>query len=543
MHGVSTPDAGRPAVVDGTDFDRRRAGQQGWGAMRVGTTGTTEAAGRAGTPGRRATHRLVRVLGAGVAAAALAACANVPAEPGATATLDTGTSAASSGGQADPGLPERLAAEVSADAAYAHLQELERIADANDGNRAVGTSGYDASVDYVVGELRAAGYEVQTPSFDVRTFTSNDARLTVADAPVPTEVLSFSPATPPGGLTAPLSVRARAPQDPTPGCEAEDYAGMPAGAIAVVERGVCPFGQKSQLAGAAGAGAVIIVNTEDAALPATLEDTPEVVPTASVTRSAGAGLQDGQQATLLLDTTIEQQTSRNVIAETTTGDPDRVLVAGAHLDSAPEGAGINDNGSGSAALLEVAQKLGPAPPAGQQVRFAWWGAEEIGLVGATKYVEGLSEPDLARIALYLNFDMVASPNPAYLVYDGDDSDGLGGQAGPPGSETAERVLTDALVAAGVPGPEGTAFDGRSDYGPFIDAGVPAGGLFTGAEKQKTPEQAEKWGGTAGQSFDPCYHTACDRLTNIDRTALDRNLTAMGSAIGRFAVDLTGVPAR
>ncbi|GAA1401527.1 M28 family metallopeptidase [Pseudonocardia kongjuensis] len=480
------------------------------------------------------------MLGAGITAAALAACANVPAGPGAAATLDTGAAGA---GQADPGLPERLAAAVSADAAYAHLQEFERIADANDGNRAVGTSGYDASLDYVVGELREAGFEVQTPSFDVRTFTSNDARLTVADAPVPTEVLSFSPATPPGGLTAPLSVRARTPQDPTPGCEAEDYAGMPAGAIAVVERGVCPFGQKSQLAGAAGAGAVIIVNTEDAALPATLGDTPEVVPTASVTRSAGEGLQDGQQATLLLDTTIEQQTSRNVIAETTTGDPDRVLVAGAHLDSAPEGAGINDNGSGSAALLEVAQQLGATPPAAQKVRFAWWGAEEIGLVGAARYVEGLSDEDRARIALYLNFDMVASPNPAYLVYDGDDSDGLGGEPGPPGSDTAERVLTEALVAAGVTGPEGTAFDGRSDYGPFIDAGIPAGGLFTGAEEQKTPEQAQKWGGTAGQSFDPCYHTACDRLTNIDRTALDRNLTAMGSAIGRFAVDLSGVPAR
>ncbi|ANY10099.1 amidohydrolase [Pseudonocardia sp. HH130630-07] len=453
------------------------------------------------------------------------------------------TEDAASAGQADPGLPDRLAGAVSGDGAFAHLQELERIADANDGNRAIATPGYDASIDYVSGKLREAGYEVQTPSFDVRTFTAGDARLTVADAPVPTEVLSFSPATPPGGLTAPLSIRPKAPQDTGSGCEAADYTGMPAGAIAVVERGTCPFGQKSQLAGAAGAVAVIVTNTEDAALSATLGETTDVIPTAGVQKTAGAALRDGQQATLLLDTTIQQQTSRNVIAETSTGDPNRVVMAGAHLDGVPEGAGINDNGSGSAALLEVAQKLGSAPPAGQKVRFAWWGAEEIGLVGATRYMEALAEPDRAKVALYLNFDMVASPNSAYLVYDGDDSDDLGGEPGPPGSETVERVLTESLVAAGVQGPEGTAFDGRSDYGPFIEAGIPAGGLFTGAEEKKTPEQAQKWGGTAGQSYDPCYHTACDRLTNLDRTALDRNVTAMGASVGRFAVDLTGVPTR
>ncbi|MEJ8280311.1 M28 family peptidase [Pseudonocardia spirodelae] len=504
--------------------------------------------GRASTThggrGRRLGGRTVRVAAAVAATVALAACANAPAAPG---TASLGTSTGSGGGaaaaQADPGLPQRLAAAVGGDGARAELEELQRLADANGGNRAVGTPGYDAAVEHVAGVLRESGFEVSTPAFQVRTFSAGDARLTVAGAPVTTEVLSFSPATAPGGLTAPLSLRPRTPQDTTPGCDAADYAGMPAGAIAVVERGVCPFGQKSQLAGAAGAAAVLVVNTEDAALPATLDDTPGVVPTASVTRTAGAALRDGQQATLLLDTTIQQQSSRNVIAETSTGDPDRVVVAGAHLDSVGEGAGINDNGSGSAALLEIARTLGGAPPVGQKVRFAWWGAEEIGLVGATKYVEGLSETDRARIALYLNFDMVASPNAAYLVYDGDDSDGLGGTAGPAGSDTAERVLTESLVAAGVPGPEGTAFDGRSDYGPFIEAGIPAGGLFTGAEEKKTPEQAQKWGGTAGQSYDQCYHTPCDRLTNIDLTALDRNVTAMASAIGRFAVDLTGVPRR
>ncbi|MFP5069685.1 M28 family metallopeptidase [Pseudonocardia nantongensis] len=519
----------------------------GGGAMRSRATGTpaTGRRGRAERRTRRPGHRLVALLATGAVVVALAACADRPAEPGAVASVGPDDGAGTSAGPApgvDPGLPQRLAGAVSGESALAHLQELERIADRHGGNRAVGTPGYDASVDYVAGALRDAGYDVQTPTFQVRTFTPGDARLSVGGTPTPTEVLGFSPATPPGGLTAPLSVRPRSPQDPTPGCEAGDYAGMPRGAIAVIERGSCEFGQKAQRAGAAGAVAMIVTNTEDAALPGTVGEWPDVVPSAAVTRTVGQGLQDGQQATLLLDTTLKQQASRNVLATTTTGDPNRTVMAGAHLDSVPEGAGINDNGSGSAALLETALKLGPAPPAGQQVRFAWWGAEELGLIGATKYVESLSPEDARRIALYLNFDMVGSPNAAYLALDGDDSDNEGAGPGPAGSGEIERVLAESLAGTGVRA-EGTDFDGRSDYGPFIEAGIPAGGLFTGAEGVKTPEQAQTWGGTAGQPYDPCYHTACDRMTNIDRTAFDRNTTAMASAIGRFAVDLTGVPTR
>lgn len=490
-----------------------------------------------------------RVL-AGVAAVAttvaLTACADEPAGPGIAAppgagSSDGGAADGRNATAADPTLPRRLAAAASGENALTHLQELERIADRNGGNRAIGTPGYDASVDYVAGVLRRAGYDVTTPSFDVRSFSVQDQRLTVAGAAVESSVLSFSPATPPGGVTAPLAVIA---QDATSGCEAADFAAMPRGAIAVMLRGTCPFGQKSQLAGQAGAVGAIVVNTEDAPLPATLGDTPGLIPTTSVTRSAGQSLagRPGQPATLLLATTLQQQTSRNVLAQTRTGDPNRVVMAGAHLDSVPEGPGINDNGTGSAALLEIAQKLGASPPAGQSVRFAWWGAEEIGLVGSTKYVEGLSEPDRKAIAAYLNFDMVGSPNAGYLAYDGDNSDGVGAGPGPAGSAVVEQVLVDGLGSVGVRA-QGTDFDGRSDYGPFIESGIPAGGLFTGAEEPKTPQQAQAWGGTAGQPFDPCYHAKCDRLSNVDRTAFDRNIDAMALGIGRFAVSLDGVPAR
>lgn len=485
---------------------------------------------------RSMTRRVLAVLAAGVTTAVLAACADAPAGPGGTAPPAGNASAAP-----DPTLPRRLTEQVSGSSAVAHLQELERIADQNRGTRAVGTPGYDASVDYVAGELRRAGFDVSTPSFDVRTFSVQDQRLTVGGAPVPSSVLSFSPATPPGGVTAPLAVLA---QDPTSGCEPADFATMPRGAIAVMRRGTCPFGQKSQLAGAAGASGAVVVNTDDAPLSATLGDTPGVIPTTAVTRSAGAALagRNGARATLLLATTLQQRSSRNVLAQTRTGDQNRVVMAGAHLDSVPEGPGINDNGSGSAALLEIAQKLGASPPAGQAVRFAWWGAEELGLVGSTKYVEGLSDADRKKIALYMNFDMVGSPNAGYLAYDGDNSDNEGAGPGPAGSQVVEKVLVDGLGSVGVRA-EGTDFDGRSDYGPFIAAGIPAGGLFTGAEERKTPAQAQAWGGTAGQPYDPCYHSACDRLTNVDRIAFDRNIDAIATGIGRFAVSLDGIPPR
>jgi Zn-dependent M28 family amino/carboxypeptidase len=156
-------------------------------------------------------------------------------------------------------------------------------------------------------------------------------------------------------------------------------------------------------------------------------------------------------------------------------------------------------------------------------------------------VQGLSEADRLRIALYLNLDMVASPNAAYLAYDGDNSDNVGAGPGPEGSATVERVLLEQLAAAGVAA-SGTDFDGRSDYGPFIAVDIPSGGLFTGAEEVKTPEQAQRWGGTAGQPYDRCYHQACDRIDGIDRTALDRNVDAVAGTIARFALSTEGIPA-
>ncbi|MEV0701275.1 M28 family metallopeptidase [Saccharopolyspora sp. NPDC050389] len=227
-------------------------------------------------------------------------------------------------------------------------------------------------------------------------------------------------------------------------------------------------------------------------------------------------------------------TTYNLLAETPGGDANRVVMFGAHLDSVSRGAGINDNGTGSAAILQAAlDYAGSGATPKNKLRFAFWGAEEQGLVGSSHYVQNLPEAERGKIVAYLNFDMVGSPNAGYFTYDGDDSDGEGAGPGPEGSAEIEKLLNDALAAAGV-ATEGTDFDGRSDYGPFIEVGIPAGGTFTGAEDTKTPEQAEKWGGQAGQAYDSCYHQSCDTITNVDQQALDRNFQAIATAVKTYA---------
>ncbi|HLL35949.1 MAG TPA: M28 family metallopeptidase [Streptomyces sp.] len=221
-------------------------------------------------------------------------------------------------------------------------------------------------------------------------------------------------------------------------------------------------------------------------------------------------------------TTVQQftysgATGYNLIADWPGGDPSQVVMAGAHLDSVSSGAGINDNGSGSAAVLETALAVSRAQlQPTKHLRFAWWGAEELGLVGSKYYVNNLPAADRARITGYINLDMVGSPNPGYFVYDDDPA--------------IEKVFKDWYAGIGVPTEIETEGDGRSDHASFKNAGIPVGGLFTGASRTKTSAQAAKWGGTAGQAFDRCYHSSCDTTSNINDTALDRNSDALAHAV-------------
>ncbi|MER6215592.1 M28 family metallopeptidase [Streptomyces sp. NPDC001272] len=447
-------------------------------------------------------------------------------------------------------LAQKLVEEVTARGAYRHLAKFQQIADANGGNRAAGTPGHAASASYVHDTLEKAGYEVSYQDFDIYQAHTRTERTTVlGDQPreLATAAFTFTPSTPAGGLTAPLAL---ARVDETPGCTADDYpAGAFTGKIALVKRGACTFVEKQRAAAAAGAAGVIVYNHSGTTPVRGGFSSPSegVVPSAGITLADGEALAAAAakgevKVRLELDQEHIRKTTRNVIAETRGGRADRVVTVGAHLDSVPEGPGINDNGSGSAGLLEVALKLagegankkgkGPA----NKVRFAWWSAEELGLLGSEHYVAQLSERQKKDIALYLNFDMIASPNPVQFVYDGDDSDKTGAGAGPAGSAQIESLINGFLDRKGRPH-EGSDFDGRSDYGPFIENGIPAGGTFTGAEGIKTAEQAKRYGGTAGAPYDPNYHGAGDTLKNLDLKAFDTNLDVIAYAVGTYAQDL------
>lgn len=437
------------------------------------------------------------------------------------------------------GLRER----VSIDALVAHLSALQDIADDNGGNRAIGTPGYEASVDYVAGVLRAGGFEVQTPEFETRVFEAEQPSLTVGGAAVDADALEFSAGTPAEGVSGPLVV---APADESPGCASADYEGVAVrGAVVLVDRGICPFAQKQDVVAKLGAVALVVANNVDEEkMGGTLgADATGGIPVVSVSKADGARLRAAPgRATVALRARVEIVKSRNVIAQTTTGSTADVVMVGAHLDSVPDGPGINDNGSGVAAVLETAVQLGSAPPVRHAVRFALWGAEEIGIVGSRKYLESLDVERLKDIALYLNFDMIGSPNPGYFTYDGDQSTAVEPGASPPrvpeGSPGIERTLVGYLKSAGKAA-EDTSFDGRSDYDAFTRAGIPAGGLFTGAEQNKTAGQAELWGGTADAPFDPSYHKDTDRLDNVDRDALVINSGGVAFAVGVYAQTFDG----
>jgi aminopeptidase Y len=246
----------------------------------------------------------------------------------------------------------------------------------------------------------------------------------------------------------------------------------------------------------------------------------------------------GLELRMVVDVFRGTATSYNVLAETTTGDPNNTIMVGAHLDSVNQGPGIQDNGSGSAAILETAVQMARVEPR-NKVRFAWWGAEESGLLGSTHYVSNLSQEEVDQITLYLNFDMIGSPNYVFSIYDGDDSDGIGAGPGPDGSAQIEQTFELYYLMLGEPF-KGTDFSGRSDYRPFIEVGIPSGGLFTGAEGIKTHDEVGLWGGTAGEQYDPCYHLACDTFDNISLKSLDVNSDAVAYATLKYAMDTSDV---
>lgn len=460
----------------------------------------------------------------------------------ATAALAMTTVAAGPAQAKNPNNSKKMTQAVTVENVHDHLEEFQAIADANNGNRGAGTSGYEASGAYVEKTLQDAGYETERQYFD---FTFEQVRNTSLTELSPEErsvqhiPMSYSQPTPEGGVTGELVAPTSAI-----GCDAAAWDGVDLSGdddIALVSRGECSFAAKAVAAGEAGAEAVLIYNNVEGDLNGTLGGIePTSAPATGITEAEGQTLLEKMAAgpvvmNFVLDKTIEERETFNVLAETDTGRDDNVVMMGAHLDSVGDGPGINDNGSGTAGILETAVQLGKVNKLNNKVRFAFWGAEELGLLGSNHYVADLQANDpaeLDNIATYLNFDMIGSPNYIIGVYDADESTYEAPVEVPAGSTATEDVLTDYFDSTDQPWVD-TAFSGRSDYSAFINAGVPASGLFTGADGTKTPEQAEIFGGTAGIIYDPNYHTPADDISNIDKEALG----IMSDAIAHSAITL------
>ena len=445
-----------------------------------------------------------------------------------------------------------------------HQAAFQAIADANDdpfypGTRAAGTEGYANSVDYVAGLLKDAGYEV---TLDPVEFEFNFPAVLRQTAPVvatyETGVFSGSGSGTVEGQVIPVDINLVGDRASTSGCQAADFAGIDWSGdadIALIQRGSCNFGTKARNAELAGAEAVIIFNqgnTPDregliVGDATSLDDGTVVshnIPVVGASFADGVALAAPGSTAFVEVLPPETRTDFNVIAELPGTNEDNVVMAGAHLDSVTAGPGIQDNGSGSAALLETALMMAKQTPE-NTLRFAWWAAEELGLIGSTDYVEGLPQAELDRIALYLNYDMVGSPNYIFMVYDADESTfpAPEGVPIPDGSVAIEDLYESYYTLIGEPYDD-TEFSGRSDYQAFIENNIPSGGLFTGAEVVKTAEQAAIWGGIAGEQFDPCYHEVCDTFDNIDLHALDVNSDLIAFAQLTFAYStetVNGVP--
>ena len=434
-----------------------------------------------------------------------------------------------------------------------HLTSFQRIAERNGGNRLAGTSGYDASAGYVARRMRAAGYRVRFQEFSfpfvfdrsppVLRVVGAATRSFRAERDYTTLGYSGSGAVEARVVAVDLLVPSPGPNASTSGCEASDFNGFPKGAVALLQRGTCFFREKLANAVAAGASAVIVFNEGNpgrrAVFAATLGAPQASIPGLAASFELGDELRDsvrdgptGVTVRVETDLVAERRRTRNVIAESRIGNANRLVVVGAHLDSVQRGPGINDNGSGSAVILEIAEQLRNLRPS-NRLRFVWWGAEELGLLGSRHYVRRLSQAARRANAVYLNFDMVGSANFVRFVYDGDSSSTRSSLELHPASAAIERVFARYFDSRGLAYRE-TSVGGNSDHAPFARAGIPVGGLFTGADGEKSSAEASVFGGEAGRPYDPCYHRACDNAANVSGVALTQMAGAAAHAVRHFA---------
>ncbi|KAK3368789.1 peptidase family M28 [Podospora didyma] len=440
---------------------------------------------------------------------------------------------------------EKLQSTITKKNLLVRAKELFEIAklgepEYNHPTRVIGSAGHVGTLNYIYQALAALGdyYTLSKQPFPAVSGNVFESRL-VLDQDLPYSAAPMS-------LTPPTKNKQPVLGDlvlvANEGCEASDYPEDLAGNVAFIQRGNCPFGHKSALAGEAGAVAAIVFNYEHGPVMGTLgTPSPDHIATFGLAGDEAKPfldkLNDGRTVEVIayIDSVVNTIITDNIIAQTTQGDPDNCVMLGGHSDSVPEGPGINDDGTGSLTLLEVATQLTNFS-VNNCVRFAWWAGEEEGLLGSDYYVDELSPEENKKIRLFMDYDMMASPNFAYQVYDARN------KVNPVGSEQLRDLYVDWYTSHGL-NYSFIPFDGRSDYDGFIRNGIPGGGIATGAEGIKTKEEASQFGGKSGVPYDICYHSLCDDVSNLNLTAWEVNTKLVAHSVATFAKSFKGFPER
>lgn len=399
--------------------------------------------------------------------------------------------------------------------------------------------GHRGTLDYIYETIHGLGdyYHISRQDFPAVTGNVYESRLVLAhDVPKSAQPMGLTPPTkdrqPVYGSLGLVS---------NFGCAESDFPDL-TNKIAFISRGTCPFGTKSELAGKAGAVAAVVYNSEEGPLSGTLgTPTPDHVATFGISDKDAAPylkqLRHGENVDGIayMDAVVNTITTTNIIAQTTEGDSENCVMLGAHSDSVEAGPGINDDGSGTLSLLEVATQL-TNYHVNNCVRFAWWAGEEEGLLGSDYYVSVLPADENRKVRLFMDYDMMAGPNFAYQIYNATNA------ANPVGSEELRDLYIDFYESNGlnymfIP------FDGRSDYDAFIKNGIPGGGIATGAEGIKSKEEEEMFGGQAGVAYDPCYHQLCDDVSNLNLTAWEWSTKLISHSVATYALSFDGFPER
>lgn len=409
--------------------------------------------------------------------------------------------------------------------------------------RVVGSAGHYQSMGQIETALRMLGpyYNVTKQYFNAPAGVVFAASLTVKNMLILDAVpLELTPPTP-GKLpvTAPLVLIDNF------GCNLTDYPAEVNGSIALIVQGGCPYGNKSEIAGTAGAVSAVIYSNVPGAGPlagSLGSMQPEQVATFGVSYEEGSLWADSLaknisvNATAFVDSFVRNYSTFNLIADTKYGDEDNVVMIGAHSDSVLAGPGINDGASGTISLLEIATALANFNVT-NKVRFAWFSGTEEGLLGSEFYLSSLAPANVSQIRAYLNYEVLASPNFAYQVYDNDNEDDS-----PLGTAEIVDVIADYFTAKGA-NYTVAPLDGTGDYNAFVKAGIPCSGVTTGGDGIKTPDEAALFGGIAGQAYDPCFHGLCDDITNLNMPAWLFNTKLAAHTVATFALSMDDLPPR